>query len=238
MNTQIVTFDQVTNDQKITSIEIATLIGKPHNDLLKAIRKMEPAWEVEHLGKFSQMQIQEELPNGGYRLRPCYVLTKTESLFVATKFNDVARARLVLRWEQLECEHMKQPQIIQPLLETEEEIMKRSDAIRRQQIEIENASADGCYTTREIAKSLDMTIKELNKRLVEGDVLFYNEGRYKLKPYYENKELTQERSFHYFALDGEKKQRVYLVWTLKGVVFIKNLINKQLIWKKHLLKNR
>ena len=83
-----------------------------------------------------------------------------------------------------------------------------------------------------------MTVKELNKRLVEGDVLFYNEGRYKLKPYYENKELTQERSFHYFALDGEKKQRVYLVWTLKGVVFIKNLINKQLIWKKHILKSR
>ena len=60
MNTQIATFDQVMNDQKMTSIEIATLIGKPHNDLLKAIRKMEPVWEMEHQGKFSQMQIQEE----------------------------------------------------------------------------------------------------------------------------------------------------------------------------------
>ena len=48
MNTQIATFDQVMNDQKMTSIEIATLIGKPHNDLLKAIRKMEPVWEMEH----------------------------------------------------------------------------------------------------------------------------------------------------------------------------------------------
>ena len=57
-----------------SSIEIASLIGKPHNDLMKAIRKMEPAWEQEHLGKFSQMQIQESLPNGGYRLRPCYII--------------------------------------------------------------------------------------------------------------------------------------------------------------------
>lgn len=225
MNTQIATFDQVMNDQKMTSIEIATLIGKPHNDLLKAIRKMEPVWEMEHQGKFSQMQIQEELPNGGYRLRPCYVLTKTESLFIATKFNDVARARLVLRWEQLECEKRGGgSEVVPHRLETEEEIMKRSDAIRRQQIEMENASADGCYTTKEVAKTLDMTAKELNKRLVEKGVQFYNGGRYKLQPRYEGRKLAQDRSFHYYALDGEKKQRFYLVWTLKGVEFIQNLI--------------
>ena len=35
-------------------------------------------------------------------LRPCYSLTKTECLYIATKFNDEARARLVLRWEELE----------------------------------------------------------------------------------------------------------------------------------------
>ena len=36
------------------------------------------------------------------RLRPCYQLTKTECLYIATKFNDEARAKLVLRWEELE----------------------------------------------------------------------------------------------------------------------------------------
>ena len=30
--------------QYMTSFEIAALTGKPHNDVLKAIRKMEPAW--------------------------------------------------------------------------------------------------------------------------------------------------------------------------------------------------
>ena len=35
----------------MTSLEIC---GKPHNDILKAIRKMEPAWERVSLGKFSQ----------------------------------------------------------------------------------------------------------------------------------------------------------------------------------------
>jgi hypothetical protein len=30
------------------------------------------------------------------------VLTKTECLYIATKFNDETRAKLVLRWEELE----------------------------------------------------------------------------------------------------------------------------------------
>ena len=37
---------------------------------------------------------------------PCYQLTKTETLYIATKFNDEARARLVLRWEELELERL------------------------------------------------------------------------------------------------------------------------------------
>ena len=31
--------------QTMSSLEIAKLTGKPHNDVLKAIRAMEPAWE-------------------------------------------------------------------------------------------------------------------------------------------------------------------------------------------------
>ena len=38
-------------------------------------------------------------------LRPCYQLTKTECLYIATKFNDEARAKLVLRWQELEEEN-------------------------------------------------------------------------------------------------------------------------------------
>ena len=41
---------------------------------------------------------------------PIYELTKTECLYVATKFNDEARARLILRWEQLENERQQAPQ--------------------------------------------------------------------------------------------------------------------------------
>jgi hypothetical protein len=35
------------------------------------------------------------------QLRPCYQLTKTECLYIATKFNDEARAKLELRCDEL-----------------------------------------------------------------------------------------------------------------------------------------
>ena len=85
--TQIVNINKV---QTITSLEIAELTGKPHNDVLKAIRKMEEAWMKVNGGKFSLVDYKDAKGE----LRPCYSLTKTECLYIATKFNDEARAKL------------------------------------------------------------------------------------------------------------------------------------------------
>ena len=90
---QIVDFKQT-----MSSLEIAMLTGKPHNDVLKAIRAMEPAWEKVNGGKFSRV----EYKDAKGEMRPAFELTKTECLYVATKFNDEARAKLVIRWEELE----------------------------------------------------------------------------------------------------------------------------------------
>lgn len=84
--------------QTMSSLEIAKLTGKPHNDIMKAIRKMEPAWVELHQGNFSLV----EYKDAKGEMRPCYQLTKSECLYVATKFNDLARAKLIIRWEELE----------------------------------------------------------------------------------------------------------------------------------------
>ena len=80
--------------QRMTSLEIAEVTGKPHNDVMKAIRKMEPAWVRICQGKFSLTSRMVQQPNGGTREVPCYSLTKTECLYVATKFNDEGKGRL------------------------------------------------------------------------------------------------------------------------------------------------
>ena len=82
----------------MTSLEIAELTGKQHKDVLKAVRNMEPAWVKVNGRKFALVEYRDQKGE----LRPCYSLTKTECLYIATKFNDEARAKLVLRWEELE----------------------------------------------------------------------------------------------------------------------------------------
>ena len=213
---------------RMTSLEIAAVTGKPHGDVLKATRKMEKAWEQECGGNFSLTSEKVDMPQGGVRLIPVFSLTKAECLYVATKFNDAARARLVLRWQQLEKERAHRrysPSASeQKLLVTEKEILQQGDAIRRQQIGDENAPADGCLTVSDIAKMLDVSVKALNKKLVEEGVQFWNGGRYKLTPKYAERGLAQDRAFHYYSLEGEKKERAYLVWTPIGMEFIRTIV--------------
>ena len=227
MGTGITKLFNENGEQIITSLDIARLTGKEHKNVLRDIRNMEPAWEKLHQLKFEQMQIRENLPNNGYRLRTVYALTKLECLYIATKYDDVSRARLVLRWEELEKEDVRRKKeevsASPKLLTTEREILKKGDEIRRGQIEKENAPADGCFTISEVAEMLKTSVKELNQFLVKQDIQFRRDGRYYLTPKYEGSGFAKERAFHYFSLEGEKKERFYLVWTPEGMEFIRHL---------------
>ena len=86
----------------MTSLQIAEVAGKRHCDVMRSIRKMEEAWYKVCGRKFALTFTIIDLPNGATRKDPCYNLTKEECLYIATKFNDEARARLVLRWLELE----------------------------------------------------------------------------------------------------------------------------------------
>ena len=61
----------------MTSLEIAELTGKQHKNLMRDIRNMEPAWEKVNGLKFELIDYKD--PRG--RLKPCYLLTKTETLY-------------------------------------------------------------------------------------------------------------------------------------------------------------
>jgi phage regulator Rha-like protein len=82
----------------MTSREIAELSGKQHKHVMDAIRTMEGSWAKVSGSKFRLAEYADEQG----KPRPMFQLTKTECLYIATKFNDEARARLVIRWEELE----------------------------------------------------------------------------------------------------------------------------------------
>ena len=81
---------------------IAELTGKQHFHVMEAIRKMEPAWKKVCKSDFRLTSRTIVQPNGGTRELPCYKLTKTECLYIATKLNDEAHVKLVLRCDELE----------------------------------------------------------------------------------------------------------------------------------------
>ncbi len=128
------------NTQRMTSLEIAQVTGKQHKDVLKAIRNMEDAWVKVQGRNFALLQKTYPLPNGGKKMMPYYSLTKTECLYVATKFNDEARAKLVLRWEELELERREsrdesREMKVESREMTDVEIMARAVLISAKQIE-------------------------------------------------------------------------------------------------------
>lgn len=208
------------SEPRISSIEIAELTGKQHKHVMEAIRKMEPTWEKVNGSNFRLVNYKDSKGE----LRPCYALTKTECLFIATKFHDEARARLVLRWEELERERMRRTASKQLLLETEEEIKQRCDCIRHQEIGDANAPADDCLTASEVARMLGKSVKELNKQLVAKRVQYWKDGSYHLRSEYLGHGLTRQRAYHYYGLDGTKKECEYMVWTKLGAEMIVSMI--------------
>lgn len=92
----------LTQNATMSSMEIAKISGQEHYNLMKAIRKMETSWEKVTSKKFLLTHYEHSTNGIGKKKSPMYQLTKEESLYIATKFNDEARARLILRWMELE----------------------------------------------------------------------------------------------------------------------------------------
>lgn len=82
----------------MTSKEIAEIAGKQHSHVMEAIRVMEAAWVKQGQSNFRLTYYVDQWN----RKQPIYELNKSETLYIATKFNDEARAKLVIRWEELE----------------------------------------------------------------------------------------------------------------------------------------
>ncbi|MBR3625396.1 MAG: phage regulatory protein/antirepressor Ant [Bacteroidaceae bacterium] len=197
--------------QRMTSLEIAEVTGKRHADLMRAIRTMEDAWEAVNGCKFALVDYTDQKG----QLRPCYSLTKTECLYVATKFNDEARARLVLRWEQLEQMRL-QVTTVQPLLASDEDVLTEAERIVGLRLTENNQNADGCITTTEIARALGLEAHHLNSFLTDMHVQRWQRGQFRLTADYEGRGLAQDRLFFYYSREGKQKSRTYLVWTDKG----------------------
>jgi phage regulator Rha-like protein len=242
MNTNI-----INTVQTMTSLEIAELTGKQHKDVLKAIRNMEPAWEKTCGRNFALTSRTIIQPNGGTREVPCYVLTKTECLYIATKFNDEARAKLVLRWEELERERYNlganltnlhelnhiadDKDIIRvisrnschenlPSLAVQRKILAAADEIIGEGLRVLNEAAEDSLTATQVAKTFNMTVFDFNAVLRDMGIQYRRHGRWNISDDLADRNLVRLRTHISYSLKGEKKVKHYMTWTLDGLRFL------------------
>ena len=200
--------------QTMTSLEIAELTGKQHKNVMQAIRNMEPAWEKVNGLKFQLVEYRDQKGE----LRPCYQLTKTETLYIATKFNDEARAKLVLRWESLERKEMERRQ--QLALPSPKKILALADKIMGEGLRMLNEPAEDTLTATQVAKTFNMSTLDFNAVLRDMGIQYRRHGRWNLSDDLLGRGYTAERTHVSYSLKGQKKIKTYMTWTMAGLHYL------------------
>ena len=200
----------------MTSLEIAELTGKQHFHVMEAIRKMEPAWQKIAASNFRLGTYKDA--NG--QLRPCYQLTKTECLYIATKFNDEARAKLVLRWQELEMAEVSRKMADVRCLPEPKKILALADEIIGDGLRLLNAGAEDTLTATQVAKTFNMTVYDFNCVLRDMGIQYRRYGRWNISDDLVARDLVRQRTHVSYSLKGEKKVRTYMTWTMNGLRFL------------------
>lgn len=189
MNNIIKVGETINAKEYMTSREIATITGKPHNDVLKAIRAMENAWVKVNGGNFSLV----EYTDAKGEKRPMYQLNKTECLYIATKFNDEARAKLVIRWEELETkERQTVPALPQTYLEALKALVLSEEQKQVLALENESMKPKADYFDTLVERGSNLNLRDTAKIIGVSERFFieylllngylYRDAKRKLKP--------------------------------------------------------
>lgn len=103
--------------------------------------------------------------------------------------------------------------------EKENRVMRLVNAVKDR-----NEETSGCLTTTELGRPLGLTASGVYKELCRIGVLCYYRGKYRLTLEYDYQGLMMYRHFVYFSKDGERKQKMYPVWTPNGVEKMRKII--------------
>lgn len=223
----------INTPQTMSSREIAEKARKRHADLMRDIRNMEDAWVKINGCKFALV----EYTDAKGEKRPEYQLTKKECLYIATKFNDETRVRLINRWEVLERQtqmiDFSNPNVVLQLAQNwADEQKKRIEAentVKKLQPKAEFLDkildTDEKIDIGQAAKILELPFgrNTMFKELRERGIFFKNRNEPKQefikRGYFQLKERFIERNNH----DGFVVIKVLV--TQKGLEYLSGVFN-------------
>ena len=238
---------EIIKNETMTSLEIAEVTCRNHKDVMRSIREMEEAWVKVNGRKFALV----EYKDAKGEMRPCYSLSKTECLYIATKFNDEARAKLILRWEELETKEeslIKVPTTFAEALrlaadqaeklEAQEkmleassnEIVELSGTIANMQPKVTYVdkilSSKETVTTTQIAQDYGQSAKSFNILLRNFGIQHKVGGQWILYAKYLPNGYVQSDTIPIEHKDGSSGSVMHTKWTQKGRLFLYEELKK------------
>lgn len=207
---------------------------------------MEDAWHKVNGRRFALVEYTDRKGEK----RPCYQLTKIECLYIATKFNDEARAKLVLRWEQLERKNTPSApstylDALKALVASEEEkqALAADNAKKQQAIEMKDAQiieldtavnnmkpkvsyvdnilqCKDTINVTQIAQDYGMSAKAFNVLLRNLKIQHKVGQTWIVYGKYLAKGYVQSETFTYAKADGTQGVRTFTKWSQRGRLFL------------------
>ena len=231
--------EEIARKETMTSLDIAEVTGMRHADVMRSIRNMEEAWVKVSERNFALSSYKQAQPNGGYKDVPCYVLNKTECLYVATKFNDEARAKLVLRWDELENKARKS-EIVMPNFSNPAEAARAWADQYEQRLKLEAKAREDAPKV-EFFESVAESKDAVEMKAVSSTLNYVAVGRNKLFAILREQKVLQSNNIPYqkyidagyFRTIETKKNcgtevRIFIKTLVyqKGLDYIRKLLNK------------
>ena len=163
------------------------------------------------------------------------------ALILSSKLDSAKRFKRWVTSEVLPAIRKQGGYLIAKKGESEKEVMKRAMEIvkttlakRDEQIaklkpraEYADSVLDSinCITTTQLAKELDMSAQELNRRLCEMRIQYWQSGQYMLYAEFARQGFAKSRTRRHVCKHGIVITEMYLVWTERGRNFIHQLLD-------------
>lgn len=240
---KVFNFNQV---DVVDSREVALLVEKRHNDLLRDIRGY-----IEIMGKSTERKIahsdffiESSYKDSTGRTLPCYLLTKKGCDMVANKMTGekgvLFTAAYVTAFEKMR-EKVERglpkdyPSALRALADAAEKQMKleAENAAQRQAIAdfqpirqyVDTIlSSTGTMATSQIAADYDMSARQLNKILHEEGIQRNVNGQWLLYKEYMGKGYTKSITIPITRSDGTPDTKLHTHWTQKGRLLIHEIL--------------